>query len=427
MKRYDVILFGAGCRGKIYTDEMIKLPSQFRIVAVAEPIKERRDYVKEKFNIPDEMCFETWEDVVKLPKFADLVINATMDQMHYESTIPVIKLGYDVLLEKPISNDVNECARIAMCAKEHGVKIMVCHVLRYCSYYYALKEYLKLGKLGKIMSISHIEEVGNLHQSHSFVRGNWGNSDRTSPMILQKSCHDMDLLQWLVGKKVKNVQSFGSLTYFTEENAPEGAPDYCIDGCPHADTCYYNAVKLYYDDKENSWFRGMAAQTPDNPPDELVEKALHDTQYGKCVYKCDNNVVDHQTVNLEFEDGTTAVFTMCAFNKGGRRTEIMGTDGHLICDMERNITTFFDFKTREFEDIKLIESTTKGDITGGHGRGDTGIVEALYEYLEGKLSADEVSEIGISCQNHLIAFAAEEARVTSKVISFDEYEERMMK
>ena len=229
--------------------------------------------------------------------------------------------------------DPEECTKIADYAEQMGSKVIVCHVLRYTPFFITIKELINDGRLGDIISVNHEECVGNVHQSHSFVRGNWGNSKRSSCMLLQKSCHDMDILQWLIGKKCKKVQSFGALSYFKEENAPKDAPDYCIQGCPKADTCPYNAVRLYLDDKENDWFRTTSTREA-NPTDEMVETALRTTQYGKCVFKCDNDVVDHQTVNMIFEDDITVTFTMNAFNKGGRFIHIMGTKGELHAAMD---------------------------------------------------------------------------------------------
>ena len=314
MKTLKVILIGAGGRGRVYTD---KMDERFQVVGVADPIPELRQYIKEKHNLSNDMCFESWEQILDLPKFADIAVISTMDRMHYEPCMKAIELGYDILLEKPVSPDYKECVAMSNAAKEKGTKILVCHVLRYAPFFMKIKEMIDKGMIGKVLSEHHTECVGHLHQSHSFVRGNWGNSQRSSFMLLQKSCHDMDILQWLIGRKCTKIQSFGSLTHFTRENAPVDAADYCIDGCPHSETCPYNAVKLYLDDKKNDWFRGACTKNV-NPTDDMVEEAIRTTQYGKCVYKCDNDVVDHQTVNLLFEDDITVTFTMNAFNKGGR-------------------------------------------------------------------------------------------------------------
>ncbi len=418
MKKLKVILMGAGSRGKGYTDIMAGMPEKFEIVGVAEPIEERREYIKNKHGVEEKYCVDTWEKLLDMPKFADVAIIATMDRMHYEPAMRAIELGYDILLEKPVAPTRKECIEIAKAAEEKGVKIMVCHVLRYTTYYRALKNIIKSGMLGDIMSIEHTEGVGNTHQSHSFVRGNWSNEQESSFMLLQKCCHDMDILQWMLEKKPLKVQSFGVRSHFRKENAPEGAPDYCVQGCPHKDECYYNAVKLYYDDKNNSWFRGACTHMA-NPTDEDVMKAITETQYGKCVYKCNNNVVDHQSVNLMFEDGVLISFNMSAFNRGGRRSVIMGTKGELRTEMDSNTAKFYNFATRKTEDVDLNSITSDGTLVGGHGGGDTGIIVDLYKYVTGEISKEELSEIGISVKNHMIAFAAEEARLGNKVVDID--------
>lgn len=417
-KLLNVILIGAGNRGVTYTDIMGRNKDKFKVVAVAEPIESRRLDIQKKHDIPDAYCFEDWKDLLKLGKIADLAVICTMDKQHYEPCMEAISLKYDILLEKPVSPDPKECMDIARRAKECGVKILVCHVLRYSAVFMKIKELIADGVLGDVISINHEECVGNVHQSHSFVRGNWGNSGRSSCMLLQKSCHDLDILQWLIGKKCKKVQSFGNLTYFKEKNAPEGAPDYCIQGCPSGDICPYNAVKIYLDDKDNDWFRTTCAREVD-PTDEMVEKALRTTQYGKCVFKCDNDVVDHQTVNMLFEDDVTVTFTMNAFNRGGRYIHIMGTKGELRATTKGNAPiTVYDFETKTTKEIPVVS----GDgIKHGHGGGDTGIVETLYQYMNGEYKGFSASDIQISVDNHMLVFAAEEARQTGNVVDMEEY------
>ncbi len=428
MKKFSVIVIGAGSRGKGYTDVMAKFPEKFSVVGVAEPIDDRRNYIKEKHAVSEDRCFDTWEKILDVPKFADVAIISTMDRMHTEPAIKAMELGYDLLLEKPVAPTPEDCVLIMNKAKELGRKVVVCHVLRYTPFYMKLKKIIDDGMLGDIISVEHIEAVGNTHQSHSFVRGNWGNEDNSSFMLLQKCCHDLDILQWLLGKRCKKIQSFGGLSHFRAENAPKGSPDRCIDGCPVGETCPYNAVKLYYDDKKNGWFRNAAAQKIDANDDEVMD-ALKNTKYGKCVYKCDNNVVDHQTVNMEFEDLTTVSMTMCAFTYGGRRTRIMGTKGDLTADMGApadKAFELFDFKTRKRENIDVELPVIGDSIVGGHGGGDNGIICALYSYLIGELNSDAVSEIGISCENHMLAFAAEQARLSANVVDMETYIKHFM-
>ncbi|MBR2948271.1 MAG: Gfo/Idh/MocA family oxidoreductase [Lachnospiraceae bacterium] len=417
-KTLTAILIGAGNRGKGYTDIMSELDGKYKVVAVAEPIDSRREYIKEKHGLPEEMCFTDYHPLLELGKIADLAIVSTMDQLHFEPAMMAISLKYDLLLEKPVSNNPEECLKIAKHAEEMGVNVLVCHVLRYSDMFIQLKQLINDGAVGDIVSINHEECVGNVHQSHSFVRGNWGNSGRSSCMLLQKSCHDMDILQWLIGKKCKKVQSFGTLSYFKKENAPEGAPEYCIEGCPVGDTCPYNAVKLYLSDTTNDWFRSTCARE-NNPTDEQVEKAIRTTQYGKCVFKCDNDVVDHQTVNMLFEDDITVTFTMNAFNKGGRFIHIMGTKGEIRAAIDgKTPISVYNFETKQTVEHPLVSAD---GISGGHGGGDTGIINTLYAYLTGVYNGFSVSGITTSVENHLIVFAAEESRATNRVIDLEEY------
>lgn len=417
-KKLTAILIGAGNRGIAYTDIMSQMADKYEIIAVAEPVDSRRNYIKNKHALSDEMCFTDYQDLLALGKIADMAIITTMDQLHFDPAMKAIALKYDLLLEKPVCPQPEECLKIALFAEEMGVKALVCHVLRYSDMFLELKRMIHEGLIGDIVSINHEECVGNVHQSHSFVRGNWGNSTRSSCMLLQKSCHDLDILQWLIGKKCKKIQSFGSLTYFKQKNAPEGSPEYCIEGCPKSETCPYNAVKIYLDDKTNDWFRTTCTKNA-APTDEDVIVALTTSQYGKCVYKCDNDVVDHQTVNMLFEDDVTVTFTMNAFNKGGRFIHIMGTKGEIRAAIDGTTPiTVFDFETRQITEHSL---TSKDGITGGHGGGDYGIISTLYDYLTGTYEGFSVSELRTSVENHLLVFAAEKSRATNTVVDLDEY------
>ena len=418
MKKLKVILIGIGNRGKTYTDIMRGLPEQFELVAIADPIDDRRLHKQKRWGLPDDMVFTDWRPLLEKGKIADLAVIATMDREHFGPAMKCIELGYDLLLEKPIAPTLEECREITRAATEKGTKVVICTVLRYTRIFNAIKSVIDSGRLGKIMSINHEEGVGNIHQTHSFVRGNWGNAERSSDMLLQKSCHDIDILQWLIGKKCKKVQSFGTLSYFTEENAPEGSAERCLD-CPVATDCMYNAVKIYYDDKENNWFRTTSTHKVE-PTDEDVMEALRTTQYGKCVYKCDNNVVDHQVVNMLFEDDITVTFTMNAFNKGGRFLHVMGTKGELRAAMDESTPiTVYDFAEDKTETVDSAKA--KDGINGGHGGGDGGIIGALYAYLNGTYEGNSVPEIEESYYNHAIAFAIEEARKTGTIVDFDEF------
>ena len=342
----------------------------------------------------------------------------TQDKMHYAPVMKAIELGYDILLEKPVSPDPAECKKMAAAAKEKGVKILVCHVLRYAPLYVTVKKALDDGIIGDIISVNAEECVGNVHQSHSFVRGKWGNTERSSPMLLQKCCHDLDIFQWLLNKKVKKIQSFGTLTYFKEKNAPEGSPEYCYQGCPVSETCPYNAVKIYKDkcDGDGAWWYGKHAAGIPNPTAEHIENILKNTQYGKCVFKCDNDVVDHQTVNMLYEDDITLTFTMTAFNKGGRPMHIFGTKGEM--HTSENTITVYNFETQETSEIPVIIPEMDNF---GHGGGDYGIVCTLYDYINGTYTGNAASDIGISVENHIAVFAAEKSRNEGIIVDMDEY------
>lgn len=423
MKQFSVILIGAGDRGTTYIKHMHDMPEKYNVIGVAEPIEARRNYVKDLFNLKEENCFKDWKDILSIPKFADIAIIATMDDMHYSPAMKAIELGYDLLLEKPAAQSAKQCADIANAAKEKGVSVLVCHVLRYSPFFKKVKSIIDSDMIGDVITINHVEAVGHLHQSHSYVRGNWHSEQETTPMLIAKSCHDIDILQWLLGKRCRKVQSFGDLVHFRPENAPKGAPVRCADGtCPNKDTCYYNCIKLYYDDKNNMWFRkastkGIAKQ--EIPTDEEVMEALKTTDYGLCVYQANNDVVDNQVVNMQFDGGVTVNFNMNCFNKGGRFIRVFGTKGELTAYMSDKEISVFTFEDRKVHKVPVAE--TEESILGGHGGGDKGIVVDMYDYLCGTYDGCSVADISISASNHLIGYAAERSRHTDCVIMLDDY------
>ncbi len=416
--KQKVILIGAGMRGMQYTDIMKDNYSDFfEVVAVAEPLEDRREYVKNKHNISSDNCFETFEPLLEKEKFADIAIIANMDRDHTAAALMAIEKGYNLLLEKPIAPTPEECIKIQEAADKKGVFALVCHVLRFTPFFTELKNILTSGEIGEITNITHTEGVGAIHQSQSFVRGNWSNSKKSSVMLLQKSCHDMDILAYLIGKPCKKVQSFGSLNYFVRENAPEGSPERCMDGCPVGETCIYNTEKHW----RNGWFKSYATGKTD-PTDQEVLDAISKNEYGKCVFKCNNDVVDRQVVNLEFEDGICVNFTMSAFNVGGRDIRIMGTKGEIVAKMTGNEINIYRFLDRKWEK-RIADGGADQTIVGGHAGGDFGIIAALKDYVNGK-KPDAVCSIKESLDNHMIVFAAEESRLNDTVVSLEEYKSR---
>lgn len=417
MKPISVIIIGAGNRGGHYAAHMSNSPEKYQVVAVADPSKSRRDYIRQMYNLPDSACYETWETILAQPKLADVAVISMVDNMHYYPALQAIEKGYNLLLEKPVAQTAQECVDIALAAKKKGVSVLVCHVLRYTPFFGKIKELLMAGTIGDVLSIAQVEAIGNIHFSHSYVRGNWHCEAETTPMLLAKSCHDLDMIQWLLDKPCKKVQSFGSLTHFTKENAPEGAPVRCADGgCPAGDTCPYNCLRYYYEERPAHRCKiitnGIAQSI--EPTDEDILTALNTRDYGLCVYQANNDVLDHQTVNMEFEGGATATLTVNAFNEGGRHIRIFGTKGELYAyakDTEITVYTFADRKITKVPVLKTDES-----IVGGHGGGDQGIVKELYEYLSGTYQGYRAADITTSVKNHMIGFAAEQARHTETVV-----------
>lgn len=407
MKPVTAVVLGAGNRGSIYARYAKEHPDELQIVAIAEPRQDRLDRLADELNVPAENRFESWEELLDRPQLADSAFICTLDDDHTAPALKAMEQGYHILLEKPMSNSEAECRSIVEAAHKTGRTLAVCHVLRYTPFYVTIKGLLDRGEIGEVTTINQIENVGYWHQAHSFVRGNWRTTRETSPMILQKSCHDMDIILWLMGKNCKKVQSFGSLRHFNAENAPAGAPERCLSGCPHADTCPYYAPNLYMDMKRTGW--PVDVITTDLSL-EGRRKALEEGPYGRCVYHCDNDVVDRQIVNLEFEGGAVATFTMTGLSADfSRQLKIFGTKGQIEADMGTK-----EIVLHRFGEEKQIIPVDMGSEASGHGGGDYGIMRDFLSVLrnggESRTSAD------VSLQSHLICFAAERSRKNDIVV-----------
>lgn len=417
MKKIRVALIGAGNRGKdVYANYILENGDKIEIVAVAEPIKLRREEIVKKHNISSEHIYESWEPLLEKEKFCDAVIIATNDDMHFFPTVKAMKKGYDILLEKPMSNNLKECVDIAELSKHYGVKILVCHVLRYTPFFSKVKELIISGVIGDIVSIQHNENIGNFHFAHSFVRGNWRNSLETSPLILAKSCHDLDLLYWLVDSPCSKIASFGSLKHFIKENAPEGSADRCLD-CKYLETCLYSPKKIYY----NNIGMWPAYTVTDIDTEEALTENLKNSQYGKCVYKTDNNVVDNMVTIMEFENGVNLTFNLSAFTDEVCRTfKIMGTKGEIRGYDSKNIIEVYKFGQGEGRFSNgAVETIVPDTIIGGHGGGDTGLMEDFIAVCNGK--GDAKTNAVTSVHSHIMAFAAEKSRIEGKIIYIKDF------
>ncbi len=403
---------GCGARGlEAYAPYQEGHPDEMKVVAGADTRPERLAMLRERYGVPPERCFASDAELLAQPRLADVMIVATQDRQHVANALAALDKGYHVLLEKPISPNLEECRALQKKAHETGKTVVVCHVLRYTRFYSVLEELLRQGEIGKLETIDAIEHVAYWHQAHSFVRGNWRNDLETSPMILQKSCHDMDILRWLAGEPCLKVQSFGALDYFTAENAPAGAALRCLDGCECKEDCPYDAEKIYITDPRTGvhgngkgWPCGVLVS---DPTEEKLREVLRTGPYGRCVFHCDNNVVDHQTVNLEFANHIHATFTMTAFTQSCHRTiKVTGTLGEIEGDMTENTLHLRRFGRPE----RIIDLREEGGQYSGHGGGDFGLMSSFC-----RLIADGGSQgltgIDASVESHVMALAAEASRL----------------
>jgi len=398
-----IAIIGFGNRGTVYTDIIQKNKSVMKLTAVCDTKEDKRNYAKE-FLGKDGEVFDNVESFFAKGKIADILIIASQDKSHYEHIIPALKLGYDVLLEKPISTNKKECIKIEKIANQYHCKVAVAHVLRYTPFYRKLKEIVESGILGEIATINQTENVAYWHMAHSYVRGNWNNSNTSSPMILAKCCHDLDIIKWLIGKKCEIISSFGNLMYFKKENQPKGAENFCykckID-CPYRASTFYKGNK--------GWARSAGMSYDLKLTDENIDKFLSDEKnpYSRCVFAQDNNVVDHQIVNMLFDGGATAHLTMTAFSKDCRRTvKIHGTLGDVIGDMEA-MTIKVEPYGKDSYDIDVRELA---DDFSNHGGGDRILLEDFVNAVSENRSTFATS-LNNSVESHLMAFAAEESRL----------------
>lgn len=416
-----VVIIGAGGRGYLtYAPYAKKYPEQMKVVGVAEPDEKRRKMIQEEYRLSSENCFSTAEELFSAPRFADMAFICTQDHQHVKHGLLAMEAGYDILLEKPISADIGECQKLNQRARELKRFVTVCHVLRYAPFYQKIKELIDRGELGEVVCIQAAENVGYWHQTHSYVRGKWRDADKTSPMILAKSCHDMDILVWLTGSTCKTVSSVGALTFFQKENAPEGAPSHCLRGCPVKESCCFDAEKIYvtdaltgYDANGAGWMQ--KAVTPSGDRESLYE-ALRTGPYGRCVFRCDNNVVDHQTLSAVMKNGVSISFAMCGLNSDNYRTiHVMGTKGDLWGELEKEKILLKPFG-KEPEEIRLsVEETVSG-----HGGGDYHMLSEMFQARrEGR---DSLTGLEESLASHYMALAAERSRqLGGKCLDVDDF------
>ncbi len=407
----DIAVVGFGSRGAHYID-IADCAKIGKVVAVCDINENCLKLAKEKYNLPDDRLFTDVNEFFNAGKFAELCIVATQDAQHREHAIRAMEVGYNLLLEKPIATNLEDVMAIYEASVRLNKKISVCHVLRYAPFYTVIKDELSSGKYGKIVTMDLVENVGYWHQAHSFVRGHWRNKAQSSPMIIAKCCHDLDLICWFMNQKCKKVSSFGSLAYFKKENAPEGHTKRCL-GCPEQGKCAYDAEKFYITDHFD---KGYAAWPIDtvmvNPTREGLMDALKNGPYGRCVFECDNDVVDNQVVNMQFEDGATAHLTMTAFSKSMSRTiHIHCEKGDLYGSMEEQIlhTNVFGYEKKDINIDEYYKSSY------GHGGGDFYLMKNIIGEFNG-MPSKVTTDIAKSIESHKVGFAAEQSRLNGGMV-----------
>ena len=407
-----------------YADFSLAHPELLKIVGVADPDDFRRKMVREKFGFPEENCFKDAQELVSVPKFADAVINGTMDELHVETSIPVLEKGYDMLLEKPFAVNEEEMTKLIDVVKRNNNKVMICHVLRYTPFYSTIKERIINGDIGKVINIQTVENVSYHHLSTSFVRGKWANSKNChTTMLLAKCCHDMDIMMWLMSPdKPVSVSSVGSKFQFKPENAPENSGTRCLVDCPNVDTCDFSAKRLYLDHPDR-WevYVWRSIEDIENPTEEDRIRALNESDYGKCIHKCDNDVVDHQSVLINFQSGATGTHNMTGGSAEPLRTiRVIGTKGEIYGEFENK---FIKVKIinpdpgKDFDEEYIDLSNISGE---GHSGGDERLTEDFVNYIRGESHSISCTSIFDSVPGHKVIFLADKSRENGgQVISVD--------
>jgi predicted dehydrogenase len=412
MKPITMLIVGAGGRGNTYADYAAMHPDQAQVVGVAEPREFYRNRMAKTHAIPAANVFADWRPAADRPRLADAVLICTPDAHHVAAALAFIDKGYHVLEEKPMAPNEADCHRVAAAAGKAGILFAVCHVMRYTDYTQKLKQLLDSGLIGDLVCLDHLEPVGYWHQAHSFVRGNFRNEAESSPMLLAKSCHDLDWISYIMGARCVSVSSFGSLYYFRKERRPPGAADRCLD-CAIERQCPYSAKKHYLGRLQGGhkgWPVDML--TPDLTV-EGVTAALRTGPYGRCVFACDNDAVDNQVVNMLFEGGRTATFTMTAFNRASdRKTRLFGTLGELYGDGQR--IEHFDFLSDKTQTFDTQEGAAIG--TYGHGGGDYRLMQAFVSAVATGDRKKILSGAEATLESHRMVFAAEKARRENRVV-----------
>ena len=413
----EAVLVGGGNRGRFtYGGYALLHPEQLRIIALAEPVADRRAAVAAEHGLSGDRVAADWRTLLEQPALAPVAIIATGDTEHVEPAIAALARGYHVLLEKPIAPSAADCVRVVEAAERAGRMLQIGHVLRYTTFYEKVQAIVASGRLGEIVALDMKEHVAHWHLTHSYVRGKFRNRRIAAPIVLAKTCHDLDLMLWIVGRPAKRLASFGSLSHFRPEQAPAGAPARCTDGCPVQEQCPHDAVRFYLGPDEKLARLWPWTDLGLDPTREARRRALEIGPYGICAYRCDNDVPDHQVLAIEFDGGITASFTLQGLATHERRTiRISGTQGELRGVFQEgliDVTRHGSFETEHHP----IEASL-----AGHLGGDEGLISHFIDVVA-RGAASEVRASGrVSLESHLIGFAAEQARLEGRVVEMDAF------
>lgn len=413
MKPITAIIVGGGHRSFIYADYSLSHPDELKIVGIADPDRSRVEDAMKKYNIPEEFCFSSAEELASRGRLADVIINGTMDKMHVATSIPLLKCGYDMLLEKPFAVNKTEMQELIDVVNTYGNKVMVCHVLRYSEFYRQIKKVISDGDIGEIMSIQLCEDVSYHHYATSYVRGKWANSDICgTSMLLAKCCHDLDMMMWLAGDiKPEYVNSNGSQMYFNIDNAPLDSGTRCMVDCKHVDTCNLSARRIYLD-MPGRWDFYVWPELHDAPYDEKYENLKYISPYGRCAFKCDNNVVDHQTVMIKFSNGATGSHNLTGGTAFSQRIiRVIGKKGEINGTFESQKFTVSYTNPHDNDDHinKVYDLSSECSASVGHGGGDHALVEDFIKYVNNKETSPSCTSIHDSVAGHMVVFAADES------------------
>ena len=384
------------CKYLRYVEEHGELAE---LVAVVDPDLSKADWAKAAFSLPDERCFGSFDELVASGLQMDACIIGTPDLYHHELAVKAMRCGWHVLLEKPMGQTEEQCKDIVDVSAETGKMVTVCYILRYHPYFMKLKELSADSKMGKILSVKHIEGVGRDRTAHTFVRGPWNMKEMNTTVFFTKCCHDVDFVLWLTGNQVKSVKSQKGDRIFTPAHAPAGAADRCVS-CAIEKECPYSAVNLYL--RRKDWIKGFVAQ-PGETQDEMIVRMLNESRYGRCVYSCpENDVIDRQSVEMEMIDGVKAEVIMECVTGAKDRYTVIECENAVITGDESFIDVTY--KDPSIPQEKYDFQWTRGMEL--HAGADHQIVKEFIESIaSGDLQTRTPSTESLS--SHLICFRAE--------------------